>query len=85
VLSERQALVHRSSRGMRHSLCVSLLSPSNSARVEANLADLDAKMESKKMELVHLQTQLQQRNQTQAQAIGGPTGGAPRAVQTKGV
>lgn len=43
----------------------------NSVRVEKSLEELDAKMESKKMELVHLQTQIQQKRETEQQALGG--------------
>jgi hypothetical protein len=36
------------------------------------LTDLESKMEAKKMELVHLQTQLQQKAQSEAEASGAP-------------
>ena len=48
------------------------LSAPRSKRVEAQLTDLEAKMESKKMELVHLQTQFQQKSQSDAEASGVP-------------
>ncbi|ORY72441.1 Prefoldin [Leucosporidium creatinivorum] len=49
-------------------------------RVEASLQDLDTKMESKKMELVHLQTQIQQKRETEQQALGGAPAGVKAAV-----
>ncbi|GAA5837149.1 hypothetical protein JCM11251_005268 [Rhodosporidiobolus azoricus] len=56
-------------------------------RVEAQLKDFESKLEAKKLEIVHLQTQFQQQQQTAAQAGGaaagagvGP-GGAPPVVQ----
>lgn len=44
-----------------------------SKRVEAQLTDLEAKLEAKKMELVHLQTQQQQKAQQEADAAAPPT------------
>lgn len=52
----------------------------NSTRVEKSLEELDAKMETKKMELVHLQTQIQQKRETEQQALGGAVPGAKAAV-----
>ncbi|GAA5982295.1 hypothetical protein JCM11641_001996 [Rhodosporidiobolus odoratus] len=48
-------------------------------RVETQLKDLESKLEAKKLELVHLQTQFQQQQQTAAQP-GGPSAGAAVAV-----
>ncbi|GAA5950148.1 hypothetical protein JCM21900_004610 [Sporobolomyces salmonicolor] len=41
-------------------------------RVETNLKSLESKIETKKLELVHLQTQFQQQQQTAAQVGPGP-------------
>ncbi|SCV67710.1 BQ2448_5321 [Microbotryum intermedium] len=40
-------------------------------RVERNLKELDAKLDKKKMELVHIQTQLKQKQETQQQLLAG--------------
>jgi len=43
-----------------------------SKRVEGQLTDLEAKLEAKKMELVHLQTQMQQKAEQEAQESAPP-------------